>query len=748
HQEQVNDPFTKRGKNYGQLTIFLTPENQRKRKASEIITYLTNKANPDRPVNSTANINGEMYVTRNSMFVEKHNPTTGSSEQIQVSDEFIVGGNVLNNGQTYLGYDGGNTVFRRNLKTGQDEFRKFNKLRNYDSPIFFVAEPNGEFGILQTSLGYVMRIDGKDGSKKNLFQQKNHFTQIKFFPETKTAWVTTDKGSFEIYDYSGSDFEQKLSVNTGDSLLRLEGQKPYFEPKLQRTLPYVSGFTTGEKDQVYLAVYDGSVRELDLTTGKIVNQYYVDGQPILWIGKAGDNLLLSFSDRAVVYNVKTEKKLQTLAFTGKIMSQESINSNSSVLYGSNGTILQENNGNLQIIKDGIRFIEKVEFKQGGGGPPVGAPVQLEVKGDDFDILREIASFAKDRLYLMDGVYDIRDNWEIGKDEYHVVIDEALASVAGVSVSQIALSLQTAFEGRVATSIKETEQEVDIRVIFPENLREKLSSLNKVMVRNQIGNLVPITALASYKKYPGISQITHADWRRTIYVKANIDEQRNTSVTVNNELIKAMQPIMKKYPDNSMKAGGEYEDTQDSMKDLLLAMGVAVGVILIILVLQFGNLRHPRVVMTAIPLGLIGVSFAFFLHKLIFLPELVFSFLASMGIIGLSGVVVNDSIVLVDFINKLRKTGISKREAVIGAGVYRLRAVLLTTITTVFGLFPTAYGLGGDDPFLRPMALAMGWGLAFATFITLMVVPVYYSIWEDRGFVFHSVFSGRIKGRTI
>ena len=204
------------------------------------------------------------------------------------------------------------------------------------------------------------------------------------------------------------------------------------------------------------------------------------------------------------------------------------------------------------------------------------------------------------------------------------------------------------------------------------------------------------------------------------------------------MIKYSQTIAKNYPGYDIIAGGEYEDTQESLNDLGKAGLAAVAGIMILLVFIFGNTRAPRVIMSSIPLGFIGVSFAFFIHSITFQPDLKFSFLASMGIVGLAGVVVNDSIVLIDFIQKLRNSGMQKTEAIIGGCLTRLRPVILTTITTIFGLLPTAYGIGGDDPFLRPMALSMAWGLAFASFITLLITPTYYSIWEDKGFIFHHI----------
>lgn len=745
HQEQVNDPFSKRGKNYGMVTIYLTPENERKRKASEIVTYLTNRTDPEKPVHSAVQVNDAIYITRNNTFIEKMPLPLRNvpPEKIQISDEFLVGGQVSKDGKRFVGYDGRNRFIVYDLQQKKKILTKEIHLRNFDAPIFFTVEPSGKFGILQTSLGKIMQIDTQSGDVMNKLHLPDKITRVHFEVPQKIMYASTKAGSFGAYQYSDSKLEKLWEIDNGVSLFRKEGQKPRFNDELIRKLPAVSDFTILDQKYAMLALYDGSIRKVDLSAGKIVQNQILSEQPIQFLQKKGSNYIVSFLDRVEIVSGEDFRKITTQKQKGRLFAGIG-----DYFLGAYGYIVKIPNTAINTIIPGLKEIEKVEFKQAGGGPPVGSPVHLEIIGEDFDILREIAAVAKDKLYLIDGVYDIRDNWEIGKDEYHVMINEPLAAMAGISVSQIATSLQTAFEGRVATSIKETEQEVDIRVIFPENLREKLSSLEKVMVRNQIGNLVPITNLASFKKYPGISQITHSDWRRVIYVKANIDEQKNSSVSVNTEIQKQMADMLKKYPAYIMKSGGEFEDTQESMEDLLFAMLVAVMVILGILVLQFGNLRHPRVVMTAIPLGLIGVSVAFFLHKMLFLPELVFSFLASMGVIGLAGVAVNDSIVLVDFINKLRKVGMSKREAVIGAGVFRLRAVILTTITTVFGLFPTAYGLGGNDPFLRPMALAMGWGLAFATFITLIIVPIYYSIWEDRGFVFHSVFTGRIKRSEV
>ena len=182
-------------------------------------------------------------------------------------------------------------------------------------------------------------------------------------------------------------------------------------------------------------------------------------------------------------------------------------------------------------------------------------------------------------------------------------------------------------------------------------------------------------------------------------------------------------ISSKYPGYTLKFGGEHEETVESMQSLVQAFLIAMFLIFVILATQFNSLTQPFIVMLTIPFGVIGFIIAFLIHA-----EPI-SFFGIMGFIGLTGVVVNDSIVLVDFINK-RRSQVPIKDAIIEAGTIRLRPVLVTTITTVCGLATVAYGIGGSDPFLKPMALAISWGLMFATALTLIVIPCVYLIMDD------------------
>lgn len=370
--------------------------------------------------------------------------------------------------------------------------------------------------------------------------------------------------------------------------------------------------------------------------------------------------------------------------------------------------------------------ENVEITTQRAGPPTGKPVSVLIKGENFDRLQKVADEYKEYLHTVEGLKDIKDNYEEGKDELRIFVDEKTAEIAGISVYDVATTVRTCFKGTVATEIKKSEEEIDIRVIYPERLRDNINSLNQIHITNKRGNLVPLRRIARFEKTVGIASINRQDWKRAIRVTAEIKEGSKdiSSVEVNRKLMKKFADINERYPDILIDYSGEFEDTQESLQDLVRAFVIALLVIYIILVGLFRSLHHPLIIISIIPLTIIGVIWTFFFHGM------VFSFLAVMGVVGLAGVIVNDSIVLVDFIKNNRGRGMNPLEASIDAGSKRIRPVFLTTITTFLGLIPTAYGIGGYDPFLKPMAVSMSWGLLFGTLVTLFATPLLYNIFAD------------------
>jgi len=374
----------------------------------------------------------------------------------------------------------------------------------------------------------------------------------------------------------------------------------------------------------------------------------------------------------------------------------------------------------------IKGFEDLRFDMPETGPPVGKAVEARIRGEDFDTLDKIAFEYMDYLKTMDGTTDITWDHKPGKEEIRIEIDNNKATLAGLTVARIAKTVRGVFEGNIATEIKpiKAEEETDVTVMFPEEASEDISVFDNILIRNKYDNLIPLNKIAEIKKVPGTTTIHHLDGKRVVTASANVDTKKITSIEANSILEREFKGIPDKYMGYSVKYGGEQEETLESLKSLLKAFFFAFLVIFLMLSSTFRSIVQPLIIMLAIPFGLIGVVIAYLAHGV---P---FSFLAIMGIVGLSGVVVNDSIVLVDFINKLRGEGLNRHDSIVKAGQMRLRPVILTTVTTAGGLATVAYGIGGKDPFLVPMALSICWGLIFATALTLIVIPCIYSIVDE------------------
>ena len=386
----------------------------------------------------------------------------------------------------------------------------------------------------------------------------------------------------------------------------------------------------------------------------------------------------------------------------------------------------------EIIEDvrartkGIEGFTTLRFDKPETGPPVGKAVEAKIRGEDFEKLDEISKEYMDYLNTIDGTMDVTWDNKPGKEEIRVKVDHNRATMAGLTIGQIAKTVRSVFEGGIATKIKpvKAEEETDVTVRFDKDVTKDISVFEEIMVANRFGNLIPLNKVASIEKVPGATTIHHLDGKRVVTASCNVNTDKVTSLEINSMLAKKFRGISDRYIGYSVKYGGEQEETMDSLKSLLRAFFFAFLVVYLILSSFFKSIIQPLIVMFAIPFGLIGVILSFILHGQ---P---LSFLAILGIVSLNGIVVNDSIVLVDFINKLRSSGLKRRDSIIKAGQMRLRPVILTTVTTAGGLSTVAYGIGGKDPFLVPMALALCWGLVFATLLTLIVIPCIYSIVDD------------------
>jgi multidrug efflux pump subunit AcrB len=333
---------------------------------------------------------------------------------------------------------------------------------------------------------------------------------------------------------------------------------------------------------------------------------------------------------------------------------------------------------------------------------------------------------------MEGTSDIDRDDKLGKEQVEIKINYSRLAELELTVADIAQSVRLAYDGQVVTRVRYGDEDVGFRVILEEAKRKKPGYLSDLKVPNRRGRLIPLKNVARFEIGPGPSRYFHYDMERSITITADLAEGGMTPLEATMTTINNFD--LDDYPGMSFVVGGEAEETQDSVVNLGFTMLIAALGIYFILVLLFNSLTQPLLVMLAIPFGMIGVIGAFAMHA----EPL--GFMSMMGVIGLMGVVVNDSLILVNYINERRKGEPESRLLVIVADgtATRLRPIILTSITTVAGVLPLAYGLGGSDPFISPMALALGYGILFATPLTLILLPCLYMAQHDVGRLFRFV----------
>jgi multidrug efflux pump subunit AcrB len=367
----------------------------------------------------------------------------------------------------------------------------------------------------------------------------------------------------------------------------------------------------------------------------------------------------------------------------------------------------------------------VRFSERENGPPVGTAINATFRSNDTKELDTVLGIVMDRLGKVAGIKDLKVDDVVGADEVFVEIDYEAADRLGLSIDSIGNAVRTAISGSVVSDVTLNNKDVDLKVKLKTKDRKEVSNLRSIKVLDPRGNLVPLSQVAKFTRKTGTPVIKRFDYKRAKTLTGAVDENQITSVEANQRLRSVYGELRADHPDVSLVFGGAEESTNESMESLGQAMTMALIAIFALMVFVFASYLRPMIIMSTIPLGLVGFSVAFALHGR---P---ISFLALIGIVGLAGIIVNSGIVLISFIDDLRKEGkMPLDEILVKASGMRLRAVVVTSLTTVSGLFPTAYGIGGSDAILVPMTLAMAWGLTSGTVLTLLWVPCAYAILED------------------
>jgi multidrug efflux pump subunit AcrB len=380
-----------------------------------------------------------------------------------------------------------------------------------------------------------------------------------------------------------------------------------------------------------------------------------------------------------------------------------------------------------VIKKTNLFTNLTFDKRNMGEPGgVGNNIRIQVAGNHGPTRKKLTNQVVTDLKSIKGVGEIKRTDRITKPEISIIPKYSDVARYGVTAQKIANVTKIAYDGYVVTHIQTPDEKIPYRILLHTPYRKKIKTLDKLKVLNQQGKLLPVKQMIHIKEDETLTEVQHYNGYRSTTVEADINPKHITPQKVFELLRKKYTDIPVKHKGFRIVLGGGAEMSSEIMNELYSTLAIAIGAVFVLLIFLFKSITQPIMVMLAIPFGFVGVIFAFALHGM---P---LSFMGVMGIIGLSGVVVNDSLVMVEYINKLRtqSPNINIRELVLKGAITRLRPILLTTLTTFAGLLPTAYGFGGKDAMIMPAAMALGWGLLFATFLTLFIIPMFYCIQVD------------------
>jgi HAE1 family hydrophobic/amphiphilic exporter-1 len=350
------------------------------------------------------------------------------------------------------------------------------------------------------------------------------------------------------------------------------------------------------------------------------------------------------------------------------------------------------------------------------------PVEIEIHGFNLHKLQTVANVVEEQMREIPGLYDVKANIQRGNPEVQIVYNRQLLSRYGLNILDVASLVRNKVRGDVATEFKEEDRKIDILVRVREEDKESIDNLRRLVINPESAIPLPLEAVADIKVNEGPSEIRRIDQQRTALITANIAGRDLGSIS---EDIYQLLRSMDMPDDFTYDIAGQNKEMETSLNSLMMALALAIFLVYIVMASQFESLLHPFIIIFTIPLAFIGVLIFLYLFRI---PVSIVVFL---GAIMLAGIVVNNAIVLVDYINQLRSRGIEKIEAIVTAGQVRLRPIIMTTATTVLGLLPMAIGFGDGAEIRTPMAITVIIGLITSTLLTLIVIPTVYSV-LDRG----------------
>ena len=376
----------------------------------------------------------------------------------------------------------------------------------------------------------------------------------------------------------------------------------------------------------------------------------------------------------------------------------------------------------------IAGVKELSFNADAAGQ-AGSAIDVQLTGRDFNKLQEASKFIQSKLATYEGLFDIRDNYSSSKREIKLTLKQSAQNL-GLKQSDLGNQVRAAFYGVEAQRIQRGRDDIKVMVRYPNKERASVKNLEELHIRTNNGDAIPFEAVADFEIASGFSTINRIDRRRVLNITADADKEVANLELVKSDLIGKkgesgfMDDLLKAYPGVAWSLEGEAREQSDIFKSLRRMSVIAAFIIYALLAVPLKSYLQPFIVMFVIPFGLIGATLGHWIMGQ------AMSILSILGFVALAGVVVNDSLVLVDFINSERKNGAPIRKAIESAGAKRFRPIILTSLTTFVGLLPLLFETSLQAQFLIPMATSLSFGVLFATFMTLLLVPAFYNILED------------------
>jgi len=397
---------------------------------------------------------------------------------------------------------------------------------------------------------------------------------------------------------------------------------------------------------------------------------------------------------------------------------------------------------LRPVLEQVPGPDSLEVTAMKGGPPVGGDIVLNLQGDDLDRLVELSEVVRGEMLEVNGIGDVRSDWVLGKTELRARVDEGAAGVLGVSERDVGLALRAAFDGIEATHFVDGDDEVPVLVRYAERFRNDPGWITRTPVPLASGGTVPLGDIAALERGRSVDAIRRYKGKRNIKVTGSVDKTITTPIAATQEVRARLADFNTRFPGYNIDYSGEFDEFSKSFTALGWLGCFGMLLVYMILGAQFRSFSHPLVIIGfTFPGALLGAAVA---SAVTGTPV---TLLTLYGVVALLGIVVNDSLVLVTFINAERRSGVEVGEAILNAGRVRLRPIVLTTLTTVFGLVPMAIGLGGRSDAWGPMATTIVFGLIVATATTLLVIPPVYRCLSDLEDLAFEAFEGLGLGGT-